>query len=134
MRLLVADRLAAPICFGLFRPTVLVPRGRAEGGDAEHLRWVFAHELNHLRRGDVWLRLWVALAQAAYFFLPWVRPLKRELRLAQEQLADAAAAGGSPRAAEYADFLVRLSCRGRRGRPSRSCWRRRYTPGRRGRE
>ncbi|HEY8503447.1 MAG TPA: PDZ domain-containing protein, partial [Gemmataceae bacterium] len=54
-----------------------------------------------------------------YFFLPWVWWLRRELRLSQEFLADAAAVDGASRPDEYAEFLVRLSCRltGRRVAP-----------------
>jgi beta-lactamase regulating signal transducer with metallopeptidase domain/tetratricopeptide (TPR) repeat protein len=107
-RVLVSDRVATPVCFGLVRPTVLLPRAVAAGPVAE-LRWVFAHELDHVRRGDPATGWWAGVARALYFFVPWLWPLRRELVLAQEHLADAAAAaaGGSP--AEYAAFLVDLS-------------------------
>ncbi len=107
--LLVSDKVAFPVCFGLFRPTVLLPRGLARGADGDVLRWVLAHEMDHLRRGDPWTGLWLAVARSCYFFLPWYWAVRKELRLAQEYLADAAAAaaGGSP--TEYAAFLVSLT-------------------------
>src|SRR5581483_5517852 len=49
------------------------------------------------------------LARAVYFFVPWFWPLRRELSLAQEYLADAAAAAADGRGVDYAAFLVNLS-------------------------
>jgi len=108
-RLLVSDRVATPVCFGLWRPTVLVPETMARTGTEAQLRWVFAHELDHVRRGDLASGWWVGLARAMYFFVPWYWPLRRELSLAQEYLADAAAAAADGRAVDYAAFLVDLS-------------------------
>jgi beta-lactamase regulating signal transducer with metallopeptidase domain len=108
-RLLVCDRVASPVCFGLFRPTVLLPESLARAGTEAELRWVFAHELDHVRRGDLATGWWVGLARAVYFFVPWFWPLRRELSLAQEYLADAAAAAADGRPVDYAAFLVNLS-------------------------
>lgn len=107
-RVLVTDRVSTPVCFGLVRPTVLLPRAVAAGPEAE-LKWVFAHELDHVRRGDPATGWWAGLARSLFFFVPWLWLLRRDLVLAQEYLADAAAAaaGGSP--ADYAAFLVDLS-------------------------
>jgi hypothetical protein len=108
-RVLVSDRVATPVCFGLWRPTVLLPEALARAGAEAQLRWVFAHELDHVRRGDLATGWWVGLARAMYFFVPWYWPLRRELNLAQEYLADAAAAAADGRAVDYAAFLVDLS-------------------------
>ncbi|HET6574574.1 MAG TPA: M56 family metallopeptidase [Fimbriiglobus sp.] len=108
-RVLVSDRVATPVCFGLWRPTVLLPESLARAGAEAQLRWVFAHELDHVRRGDLATGWWVGLARAMYFFVPWYWPLRRELNLAQEYLADAAAAAADGRAVDYAAFLVDLS-------------------------
>jgi serine protease Do len=108
-RLLVSDRVASPVCFGLWRPTVLLPESLAKAGTEAELRWVFAHELEHVRRGDLAAGWWVGVARAVYFFLPWFWPLRREMVLAQEYLADAAAADADGRPVDYAAFLVDLS-------------------------
>ncbi len=110
-RLGLSHRVTTPICFGLFRPTVIVPERLVHEADVEGLSWVFAHELDHLQRGDPWTGWWLAWVQAVYFFVPWFWWLRHEQRLAQEFLADAAAVRGLPDVAEYADFLVQLSCR-----------------------
>jgi hypothetical protein len=108
-RLRLSRRLRAPVCFGLRRPAVLLPEPMDDADDTE-LRWVFAHELTHLRRRDPWSSWGLGLAQAVYFFLPWFWWLRRQVRLCQEYVADAAAAveaGAAPD--EYAEFLVRLA-------------------------
>ena len=84
------------------------PSRWSDAADAE-LRWVFAHELTHLRRRDPWSSWGFGLAQAVYFFLPWFWWVRRQVRLCQEYVADAAAAGAGPAADEYAEFLVSLA-------------------------
>jgi beta-lactamase regulating signal transducer with metallopeptidase domain len=104
----LSRRLRAPVCFGLRRPAVLLPEPMEHAADAE-LRWVFAHELTHLRRRDPWSSWALGLAQVVYFYLPWYWWLRRQVRLCQEYIADAAAAGAGPAADEYAEFLVSLA-------------------------
>ena len=78
-RLLVSDRITVPVCFGLWRPTVLLPASLVEAADEVTLRWVIAHELAHLRNGDVWSAFWFGLAQSLYFAMPWFWWLKRRV-------------------------------------------------------
>lgn len=108
-RALVSDTIPSPICFGFARPTVLLPRHLAESLGEDELRWVLAHELEHVRRGDHRSAYWAGVARAVFFFVPWLWPVRRELGLAQEYLADAAAAEAGGRPVDYAAFLVNLS-------------------------
>jgi hypothetical protein len=110
-RLLVSDRVRAPFSAGLWRPTVVLPAAVADGAPERELRWIFAHELTHLRRRDAWSALLFGLAQAVYFFVPWFWRLRREARLCQEYVADAHAAESAP--ADYAQFLLRWARSGR---------------------
>lgn len=105
----LSGAIASPVCFGLFRQTILLPESTIERTTANELRWILAHELDHLRRGDPWTGLWVGLARAVYFPVPWFWSVRRELNLSQEFLADAAAARSAGEAVGYAAFLVRLS-------------------------
>jgi beta-lactamase regulating signal transducer with metallopeptidase domain len=107
-RLRLSRRLRAPVCFGLRRPAVLLPESMDEADDTR-LRWVFAHELTHLRRRDPWSSWGLGLAQAVYFYLPWFWWVRRQVRLCQEYIADAAAAAAGAAADEYAEFLVSLA-------------------------
>jgi hypothetical protein len=104
-RLLVSGQVRAPFSCGLLRPTVVLPAALTERMPAGELRWVFAHELTHLERRDAWASLLFGLGQAVYFFLPWFWWLRRQVRLCQEYLADAAAAR-TGRPVDYAEFLV----------------------------
>jgi len=106
-RLLVSRRVRMPISCGLLRPTVVLPESMCQA-PARRLRWVFLHELTHLERRDAWSALLFALGQAIYFLLPWFWWLRRQVRLCQEYVADAAAAGQDP-AADYAEFLLTLT-------------------------
>jgi beta-lactamase regulating signal transducer with metallopeptidase domain len=108
-RLLVSHRLRVPACCGLWRPTVLLPAALCAPPVPDRLRWVFAHELAHLRRRDAWSCLLFELGQVLFFYLPWFWRVRRQVRLCQEHVADAAAAGAAGGVADYAEFLLSLS-------------------------
>lgn len=106
---LSSARVRSPLCVGYFRPRLVLPKGMADAADEPTLRWVLAHELDHLRRGDTRTACWVGVARAVFFFVPWFWVLRKDLTLCQEYLADAAAAGTGDTPADYAAFLVELS-------------------------
>ncbi len=108
-RLLVSDRLRVPLSCGLLRPTVVVPAALCEPAATPALRWVFAHELTHLQRRDAWACVLFGLGQAVYFYVPWFWWLRRQVRLCQEYIADAAAAEQTSDAVDYAQFLLSLT-------------------------
>jgi beta-lactamase regulating signal transducer with metallopeptidase domain len=107
-RLGISVRLSLPISFGIWRPTILLPRSFCRPGKEAELRSVLVHELTHLERRDAWSCLLVALAQTVYFYLPWFWWLRRQVRLCQEYVADAAAAGLTS-SEDYAEYLMTLS-------------------------
>ena len=108
-RLLISGQLRVPVSCGLWRPTVVLPAHFVTPADAPRLRWVFAHELTHLERRDPWSCLLFGLAQGVYFYCPWFWWLRRQVRLCQEFIADAAAARQAGLAEDYAQFLVSLA-------------------------
>jgi beta-lactamase regulating signal transducer with metallopeptidase domain len=104
---------AGPVCFGVFRPRVVVPATLLATGDGSAIRAVLCHELGHLSRRDPLTGWLLGLARAVYFVWPWLASLRREVRLAQEYLADAdAARAAAP--AEYAELLIQMT----RARPA----------------
>ena len=105
----VSARPVGPVCFGIIRPRVLIPGGLLAAGDGPALRAVYAHELAHLGRRDPLAGWLLGLARSAYFICPWVTGLRREVRLAQECLADADAARQAAGPADYAELLIRLA-------------------------
>ncbi|VTS05527.1 M56 family metallopeptidase [Tuwongella immobilis] len=109
VRILQTTRVETPICYGLFRPVILLPVSLVATADARRLKWVLAHEAGHLRRGDPWTCFWLGAAQPVFGWLPWFWSFRRELRLAQEYLADAAVTSDTVEVDEYAAFLIELS-------------------------
>jgi beta-lactamase regulating signal transducer with metallopeptidase domain len=96
----------SPLSFGVVRPTVVLPAALARSASPGVLRWVLAHELAHLGRRDAWSAVLLGLGQAVYFFVPWFWWLRREVRLCQEYIADAAAASTGGSAEDYAQLLL----------------------------
>ncbi|RCS29519.1 peptidase M56 [Rhodanobacter denitrificans] len=86
-RLRVSDAIVSPQVTGLWRPTVLLPTGHALSADEAAM--AIAHELAHLRRGDLWLAWVPALAQCLYCFHPLVRWAMREYAINRESACDA---------------------------------------------
>ncbi|MEX0716449.1 MAG: M56 family metallopeptidase, partial [Planctomycetaceae bacterium] len=138
VRLLTSERIGAPITYWWGRPAIALPsrmtgaRGASaprwvpqEHGDhgvgkpptgsrrplARSLRYSLAHEWSHVERGDLWTWYLAAAAQWVFFHQPLVWWLRRQMRLCQDHLADARAAGegADDDATDYAEFLVRLA-------------------------
>jgi beta-lactamase regulating signal transducer with metallopeptidase domain/C-terminal processing protease CtpA/Prc len=107
-RIGVSARLALPVSFGLWRPTILITPAFCDAARQEDLRQVLVHELTHLKRLDSWSCLMLAIGQSLYFHLPWFWWLRKQVRLCQEYVADAAAASLTS-TEDYAEYLVSLS-------------------------
>lgn len=103
----VTNEIDTAVALGVFRPTILLPRSISDATQEDQTA-ILAHELAHIENGD--LRL---LAASRWLLvLLWPQPLfwllRRQMRLDQETLADAAAAEATDRLG-YATQLVRLA-------------------------
>jgi hypothetical protein len=103
---------------GLLRPVVALP-ARAERADVEAL---LAHELAHVKRGDLWVDAALTLLRAVFWFHPGAWLVKAKVGLVRELCCDATAAAAlGPRAGEYRATLLRGRARSasapRRGSP-----------------
>jgi bla regulator protein blaR1 len=87
-RLIESDDVGVPMSFGIFAPVVVLPRTLTSLLDREALRDVFAHELLHVRRGDLRLNLATSLLSAAWWFHPLVHALARRARALREECCD----------------------------------------------
>jgi bla regulator protein BlaR1 len=105
--LLASERVTSPLVTGLFRPRIVVPRSALSALSGESLEMALAHELAHLRNGDLWLAWVPALAQVLLWFFPVVRLCTREFAQAREESCDAEAValtGVSP--SDYGELLL----------------------------
>jgi bla regulator protein BlaR1 len=66
----VSDKIKSPALFGFVRPRLLLPQGMLETYDLEELRYIFIHELAHLRQRDIYLGWLMALLHVAHWFNP----------------------------------------------------------------
>lgn len=105
--LLRSDRLASPISWGLFRPTIMLSAGALQ--TPERAKAILAHELAHVARLD-WLNLLVArVATALFWFNPLVWILARQAHELREEAADDVVLRGDVDAPSYADMLVQFA-------------------------
>ncbi|MGV3616187.1 MAG: M56 family metallopeptidase [Fimbriimonas sp.] len=89
--LIESDAISSPMVVGLLRPTILVPTGFGEEFAPAEREMALAHELAHLRRGDLWTGLVPALARALFWFLPPLHWATREWETEREAACDAEA-------------------------------------------
>jgi beta-lactamase regulating signal transducer with metallopeptidase domain len=105
--LYVCRDIDSPQVNGLRQPVVLLPAVHAMTPAESAM--AIAHELAHLRRGDLWLGWLPAIAGRLFFFHPLVRWALREYAFEREAACDAEVlrqTGTLPHA--YAQLLLRL--------------------------
>ena len=83
----VCGKLQSPCLSGIFRPTVYLTENCAD--DPQRLRHILAHELTHLRHGDLWWSAVRSILLCVYWFHPlvWVAAIlsKRDCELACDE-------------------------------------------------
>ena len=105
------ESLPVPCLVGLFRPVVLLPHGQCERSYAEELPAILAHELAHLKGGDLaWSRFLHGLSILLWFH-PFAWRLPRVHGDACDAVCDAVAADYVGDAGLYGRTLARLALR-----------------------
>jgi beta-lactamase regulating signal transducer with metallopeptidase domain len=67
----LADRIASPLTFGVWRPCILLPRNM-DLSDTHTLQYVLAHEFIHIKQGDQIKKLVATAALCVHWFNPLV--------------------------------------------------------------
>ena len=88
VRIRVVDTPVGPAVLGLFRPTILLPAVVVRGKSPEQLAPLLAHELIHIRRGDLWWSLLQSIAKCLWWFHPLVWLSGRMLTASSEHSCD----------------------------------------------
>lgn len=117
----VCEAISTPAVTGLFRPTLLLPH---EGYDLNELRYILRHELCHLKRRDMLLKLVLLAANAMHWFNPVVYLMLRQADEDIELACDSAATDGLDRAerAAYSRTLLAAVQSHVRALPAMTCF------------
>jgi beta-lactamase regulating signal transducer with metallopeptidase domain/ankyrin repeat protein len=89
IQLIESGQVQSPAIMGLFHPTLLLPANVGKKFDARELRFIFLHELAHLKRGDVIVQALIALLQIFHWFNPVLWFAFRRMRIDREPATDA---------------------------------------------
>jgi len=88
---------ASPMVLGFLHPVLVLPE---EPYDSEELFFILKHELIHLKRNDIWVKLLFAVASAVHWFNPMVWIMQKEAVIDMELSCDECVVQGK-------DFSVR---------------------------
>jgi beta-lactamase regulating signal transducer with metallopeptidase domain len=91
VELRVSPVIPAPAVYGFFRPKVLIPE-RMISNDLEsnELETIFTHELVHIQRCDLWVKLLQTILQVVYFYNPLLWLANAKIRRVRELAVDEA--------------------------------------------
>ncbi|MEN6558251.1 MAG: M56 family metallopeptidase, partial [Thermoguttaceae bacterium] len=89
-RLVVTEDAVGPAVLGFVRPTVLLPLVIVKDKSADEIEMILAHELMHVRRGDLWFALLRTFVQSLWWFHPLVWWAGRRASYEAERCSDEA--------------------------------------------
>ncbi|MEP3479674.1 MAG: M56 family metallopeptidase [Fuerstiella sp.] len=87
-RIMVTDAKFGPAVIGVFRPLIVLPRILVQQLDDDTLKPVIAHEVIHIRRGDLFVGMLQAVAHCLWWFHPFVWLINRQISRVAEQCCD----------------------------------------------
>ena len=119
--MIVCEAISTPAVTGLLRPRLLLPHERY---DVQELRYILRHELCHLKRRDMLLKLVLLAANAMHWFNPVVYLMLRQADEDIELACDSAATDGLERAerAAYSRTLLAAVQSNVRALPATTCF------------
>ena len=91
LALIETARVKSPALLGFIRPRLLLPTGLIQNFSLQELRFVFLHELGHLKRGDILLNWLLTLPLVFHWFNPLVWYALLRMRVDGEAACDALA-------------------------------------------
>ena len=80
---------SGPLVTGLFRPVILLPAWFESDYDLSEQRAALAHDMMHVRRGDIWALQLSEIISAVFWFNPLIWFARPAFRLDQEAACDA---------------------------------------------
>jgi Tol biopolymer transport system component len=112
-------QIRSPGLFGFIRPRLLLPLEMLEKASHDEMRYVFLHELAHLKRHDIYLGWLTSLLQVLHWFNPLVWYAFYRMRADRELACDALVLARTEKeqSQEYGRAIVGLLRRFSRSRP-----------------
>jgi len=116
--IVVTEKVKSPSLFGFIRPRLLLPAGVIEDFSEEELRYIFLHELAHLKRRDIGFSWLAAFGLVLHWFNPLVWFAFYRMRMDRELACDALALSmmGDQETNGYGKTIVHLLERFSQGR------------------
>ncbi|TKJ39224.1 MAG: hypothetical protein CEE38_00265 [Planctomycetes bacterium B3_Pla] len=113
-----SNEVRSPGLFGFVRPRLLLPREMLDTATREEMRYVFLHELAHLKRRDIYLGWLTSLLQILHWFNPLIWFAFYRMRTDRELACDALVLTrtGQEKSHEYGGAIVALLRRFSRSR------------------
>ncbi|MEM7011603.1 MAG: penicillin-binding transpeptidase domain-containing protein [Verrucomicrobiota bacterium] len=105
----ISEQVAAPLIYGLIKPTILLPASLVTGLSQREIEMALAHEFAHWKRRDHW---WFAIQLALetlYFFHPAVWWMGSVAKQAREEATDDLALRLGTDPVFYARMLARVA-------------------------
>ena len=84
----LVNGIGQPFVWGLLRGDIYLPSDFAEIKDKEHRRGILSHELSHVLRFDAAVNLLQIIAQAIFWFHPFVWWVNKKIRAEREKCCD----------------------------------------------
>ena len=84
----LSHRVTEAVAVGFLKPMILLPVAWITELKPDMIEAVIAHELAHIRRGDLWVNLIQRLVETLLFYHPAVWWLSRQLRIDRELCCD----------------------------------------------
>ncbi len=106
IKLFKSDKINTPLCCGLISTMIMIPD---KGGiNEKHVRVILAHELTHIRQGDLVKKAALIIARLIYWWFPPFDKLCRYIDLAVEMQTDKKASVRGKGKTEYLESLVEI--------------------------
>ena len=105
----LVEGIGQPFVWGLLRGGIYLPADFVKVNSAGHRRSVLGHELSHVIRYDAAINLLQIIAQAVFWFHPFVWWANRKIRAEREKCCDEMAiAHLGAKAKDYSDAIVNI--------------------------
>jgi len=113
-----SSQIRSPGLFGFVRPRLLLPQEMLDTATREEMRYVFLHELAHLKRHDIYLGWLTSLLQVLHWFNPLIWFAFYQMRTDRELACDAMVLARTEReeSEEYGQVIINLVRRFSRSR------------------